>query len=121
MDKIRVTYAIDARLNHDCDRIHLDSYSMQEVILPATKKDKSRKAIQIVIRGRNLKAVAQPLMIFVGDIPVQFLRMSADERSVEGILLQEPKEGAHVDVILGDEDHARHPIAFSAEIIKKIN
>jgi len=119
MPQIRVTYAIPAELNHDCDRMHLDSYAMQEVMLPEPERGAMRKAIRVVIRGRNFKAVAQPLVAFVGKAPVQFLRIAPDERSVEGILLEEPLPGAPVEVILGDQDGARHPTAVDpAEIVR---
>lgn len=120
MSKIRITYALDPKLNFDCDGIHIESYTLEEVMLPATKKEKARKAIHIVIKGRNFKAVAQPLFAFVGKIPVSFLRIAPDEKSVEGILLQEPEDGSAVDVILGDQDHARHPTPFKRSMIKLI-
>ncbi|MCX6238292.1 MAG: hypothetical protein NTY07_12190 [Bacteroidia bacterium] len=120
MNKIRITHPIDPKLNHNCDGIHISDYTMEEVILPSNKKEKSRKAISIVIKGRNFKAVAQPLLAFVGKIPVSFLRIAPDECSVEGVLLQEPKEETFVDVILGDQDHARHPVVFKKTMIKRI-
>lgn len=84
MVKIRVTHSIDPKLNHDCNLIHLESYELKEVILPATAKVKARKAISIVIRGRNFRATAQPLIVFVGKIPVKYLQIAPDEQSVEG-------------------------------------
>jgi hypothetical protein len=120
MSKIRITHKIDPKFNHDCDGIHISSYSLEEVILPLNKKEKARKAISIVIRGKNFKAVAQPLFVVVGKTPVNFLRIAPDECSVEGILLQEPENESFVDVILGDQDHARHPIAFNKSMIKRI-
>lgn len=121
MVKIRITHPIPPELNHDCDRIHIESYHLEEVVLPATKKEKPRKAIRIVIHGRNFRAVAQPLFAFVGKIPVNFLRIAPDERSVEGILLHEPEVGSYVDVILGDEDAARHPIPLAPARIERID
>jgi hypothetical protein len=119
MTPIRVTHPIPAELNHDCDRMHVDSYEMQEVVLPEIGHEKLRKAIRVVIHGRNFKAVAQPLVAFVGKAPLQFLRIAPDERSVEGILLEEPQRGAPVDVILGDQDAARHPAMVDpAKIIR---
>ena len=120
MAQIRVTHAIPPQLNHDCDRLHVDSYEMQEVILPEAGRDKARKAIRVVIHGRNFKAVAQPLVAFVGKIPLRFLRIAPDERSVEGILLEEPQRGAPVEVILGDQDGARHPTAVDLAKIVRI-
>jgi len=120
MPEIRVTYAIPAYLNHDCDRMHLDSYEMQEVILPEHGRDKMRKAIRVVIRGRNFKAVAQPLVAFVGKAPLRYLRIAPDERSIEGILLEEPQRRARVEVILGDQDGARHPTVVNPATIVRI-
>jgi hypothetical protein len=120
MDKIRITHAIDPRLNHDCDKMHISQYEMEEVMLPPNKKEKARKAIQITIRGRNFKAVAQPLFATVGKTPVHFLRIAPDESSIEGLLLQEPEEESFVDVILGDQDHARHPTLMRRDMIRRI-
>lgn len=119
MDKIRVTYPIPKELNHDCDRMHIDSYELEEVVLPAIKKEQPRKAIRIVIHGRNFKAVAQPLFAFVGKIPVSYLRITPDERSIEGVLLKEPEAGSSVDVILSD-DAVRHPTLYDPVRIKRI-
>jgi hypothetical protein len=120
MAKIRVTHPIDPKLNHDCDLIHIESYELREVILPASGDQKARKAMAIVIRGRNFRAVAEPLEAFVGEIPVRYLRIAPDERSIEGILLEEPPARAFVDVMLGDEDHARHPTPFNPDMIQRI-
>lgn len=120
-DKIRITHPIDPKLNFDCDGIHIEEYTLQEVMLPPDQKEKrARKAIHVIIKGRNFKAVAQPLIAFVGKLPLHFLRIAPDERSVEGILFDEPEEGANVDVILGDQDHARHPVPLKKSSIGRI-
>ncbi|MFX0125472.1 MAG: hypothetical protein ACFFAE_17760 [Candidatus Hodarchaeota archaeon] len=118
--KIRITYKIDPKLNHDCNLIHIEDYDLKEVILPKDKTMESRKAIAITIRGRNFKAVAQPLRALVGDISIRYLRIAPDEKSIVGILLKEPPKGAYVDVILGNLDHARHPDPFNPSMIKRI-
>ena len=120
MVQIRVTYPISPELNHNCDLMHIESYEMEEVILPPTRNEPARKAIRVVIYGRNFKAVAQPLVAFVGKIPLNYLRISPDERSVEGVLLEEPESGSHVDVILGDQDAARHPTPVDLTKITRI-
>jgi len=100
--------------------MHIDSYDMREVVLREEGRDQTTKAIRIVIRGRNFKAVAQPLVAFVGKVPVRFLRIAPDERSIEGILLEEPEAGAPVEVILGDQDAARHPATVDPHKIVRI-
>ena len=120
MDHVRVTYPIDSKLNHDCDKIHIESYTMEEVMLPSTQREKPHKAIRIVVYGRNFRAVAQPLFVMAGKTQVNFLRIAPDEKSVEGILLETPEDGSYVDVILGDQDHARHPKPFNKEMIRQI-
>ncbi|AYB33744.1 hypothetical protein [Chryseolinea soli] len=120
MANVRITHAVDPKLNHNCDAIHIADYVMEEVILPPTQKEKARKCVHIVVTGKNFRAVAQPLFAFVGKTPVRFLRISPDERSIEGILLDMPEDDAHVDVVLGDQDHARHPRPFKKEMIKRI-
>ena len=120
MAQIRITYPIDPKLNHDCDRMHLENYTLEEVMLPADQRQEARKAIRIVIRGRNLRSVAQPLFARVGETPVRFLRIAPDERSVEGVLLEEPARGSYVEVMLGDEDNVRHPVPFEPAQIKRI-
>ena len=120
MKNIRISHPISPELNHNCDLMHIDSYQMEEVMLPPTKKEQAKKAIRIIIKGRNFRAVAQPLFAFVGKVPVKFLRIAPDERSVEGILLEEPRPGEHVDVILGDQDATRHPTGVDTNQIKRM-
>jgi len=120
MADIRVTHSVDPKHNHDCDRIHLDDYEMEEVLLPARPDRPHRNAIRVVIRGKNLRAVAQPLYVLVGGEPLQFLRIAPDERSVEGVLLATPRQGAFVDVHLGDQDAARHPRPVETAAIKRL-
>jgi len=120
MANIRITHALDPKLNHRCDAMHIEDYTLEEVILPSTPREKARKGVHVVIKGKHFKAVAQPIRAFVGKVPVRYIRISPDEQSVEGILLDEPEDHAYVDVVLGDQDHARHPRPFSREMIKRI-
>ena len=119
MDNIRVSNPDRLRRN-DCDRMHIEDYRLEEVLLPAAVRRKGRKAIHVVIRGRNFRATAQPIMAFVGELPVKFLRISPDERSVEGVLLEEPQAHAAVTVIHGDQDAVRHPTLLDPANIKRI-
>jgi len=120
MPEIRVRHAIDPKSNYDCSRLHIEGYELREVVLPASRKRKERRAIAIVIRGRNFRAVAQPLLAYVGEIPVRYLRIAPDERSIEGILLEDPPERSFVDVVL-DDDHARHPMPVDPAMIQRID
>ena len=120
MSRMRITKKIDPEKDHPCIAIHIEDYTLKEVVLPATTKRKARKAIAISISGRNLKGVAQPLIITVGDVLVKYLKFSPDERTIEGILLQEPEEGTPLDIKLGDSDHARHPRPFDPGLIERI-
>ena len=120
MTQIRDLKALDPNCQHDCDRIQINSYQMEEVILPALRKKKNVKAIRVQIVGRNLKAVAQPLIVFIGKQTLQFLRIASDENSVEGILLDEPKSGDSIVVQLGDQDGARHHRPVDLKTIKRI-
>jgi len=104
--------------DHDCDRIHLDDYEMEEVLLPSGPS--VRKVIRVVVRGRNLRAAAQPLLVFVGGEMLKFTRIAQDERSAEGILLSEPRAGAFIEAHLGDTDGTRHPRAVDPAGIKRL-
>jgi hypothetical protein len=74
---------------------------MEEVIVPLLRDRRDVKAIRVTVRGRNFRAVAQPLIIFVGKTPLQFLSIAPDERSAEGLLLAEPEAGAFVESAAG--------------------
>jgi hypothetical protein len=115
MQELRTT---DKR-EDDCERLHIDEYSLKEVRLPA-QFGRRKKAIEIVIRGRNLRAMAQPLVAFVGKEPVQYTRIAPDERSVQGLLLNEPERGARVSVFLGDLDAAQHAAPFNPAMVTRI-
>jgi hypothetical protein len=121
MAEIRDLRALDPKARHDCDRIHIQSFQMEEVILPILRKEENVKAIRVQIDGRNLKAVAQPLVVSIGKQTLQFLRIAPDENSVEGILLKEPKSGDSIVVQLGDQDGARHHQTVDVKAIKRIN
>jgi hypothetical protein len=110
----------DSKRYDECDILRIDEYELREVLFPV-EKEEMRRVIAIVIRGRNLRAMAQPLVAHVGEIPVRHLRIALDERSVEGILLHEPKEGAYVEVILGETEQARHPTPFDPSMIHRID
>ncbi len=118
MAQIRIS---DTTRSSRCEQIQLHDYQMEEVVLPPTAKAAGRRAIRFLIRGENLKAVAQPLLVFIGKEPLRYLRIAPDERSVEGLLLGEPPQGAHVDVHLGDQDAARHPEAVDPKRVKRID
>ena len=120
MTQIRVSTAQDTGRQDECNLIHIASYEMKEVILPVLFGQHNVKAIQVTVRGRNLRAVAQPLLVFVGGAALRFLHIAPDERSVDGILLQEPAEGTYVEVHLGDQDAARHPQPVVPDVIKRI-
>lgn len=104
----------------ECDTLRIDGYELREVLFPV-EKGEMRSVIAVVIRGRNLRAMAQPLVAYVGDIRVRHSRIAPDEQSIEGILLQEPKEGAFVEVRLGEAEQARHPTPFSPSMIRRID
>lgn len=120
MAQVRITHPIPADLNHDCDSMHIENYELEEVMLPLERREAPRKAIRIVIRGRNFRAVAQPLTAVVGRTPVHYIRIAPDERSLEGLLLSEPEPGSFVDVMLGDQDSARHPVPVELARIRRI-
>jgi hypothetical protein len=121
MPDIRELSALEIQHFQNCDRISISSYEMDEVILPVVGKSHNVKAIRVKVHGRNLKAVAQPLVVFVGKQMLRYLRIAPDEKSVEGILLHEPSPGDSVVVHLGDEDAARHPQTIDLKSIKRIH
>lgn len=120
MDNIRVTHPFNDGSNHICGEMHLEDYEMKEVILPPTEGSEAVKAIAITIYGKHFRYSPAPLEAFVGDIPVEYLQISLDQNSIEGVLLTEPVEGANVDVILGELDHVRHPTTIKLENIQRI-
>jgi hypothetical protein len=120
MAQVRVSRVFDPKTPSECGLMHLHDYEMEEVLLPASGDRRSRKAIHFVIRGENLKAVAQPLFVLVGNEPLQFVRIAPDERSVEGVLLGDPPAGAHVEVYLGDQDAVRHPRPIDLAELKRL-
>ncbi len=120
MVQVRISQVFDPKKPSECALMHLHDYQMEEVLLPASGNRQSRKAIHFSIRGENLKAVAQPLLVLVGDEPLQFVRIAPDERSVDGILLSEPPPGAHVEVHLGDQDAVRHPRPINLAEMKRL-
>ena len=121
MPNIRELSALEIQHFQDCDRIIISSYEMDEVILPVVGKRQNVKAIRVKVQGRNLKAVAQPLTVFVGKQMLRYLKISEDEKSVEGILLEEPNPGDAIIVHLGDEDAARHPQTVDPKSIRRVH
>jgi hypothetical protein len=91
------------------------------VVVPSGPEGRLRKGIEIVIHGRNFRAMGQPLIALVGETPVSFLRIAPDERSVEGLLMEEPAEGSRVAVLLGDLDGAQHATPIDPGMIRRID
>ena len=120
MQEVRITSAQDSPHDVRCTGLHIDDYAISETVLPPTARDAGRKVFRVVIRGRNLVAAAQPLLVTVGEAPIRFVRISPDERSVEGILYEEPPEGASVEVRLGGQDHVRHARAVERTLIRRL-
>lgn len=120
MSKPRVTHPLDPDLGHDCRGMHLESYSIREVRLPDDYMTDAETGFAVEITGTNLRSVAQPLVVSVGDAFVRWTRIAPDERSVEGILLEEPREGDAVEVRLGAQEHVRHPVPVDPGLIERI-
>jgi hypothetical protein len=118
--QIRISRVIDPKDKPDCDLLQISDYELEEVRLPASAGRAERKAIHVIVKGRNLKAVAQPLFVFVGDELLQFMRYPGGDARVEGVLLNEPVEGAWVEVRLGDQDAARHPRPVERARVKRL-
>ena len=104
MIQLRKLQPIDPKMMHQCDGLDICRYEMEEVILPLLHGKTNVKAIRVVVYGRNLIAGAQPLSVKIGEHYLKFLRIAPDERSVEGILLADPKPKSKLRVQLGDQD-----------------
>ena len=120
MAQLRTTHRLDPELARSFDGLHIDSYEVREVVLPKWfARGRGKRALEIVIRGRNLQSVAQPLVAFVGGVPVSHLRIASDERSVDGLLLKAPRKGARVRVELGDQDAVQHAHPYDpADVVR---
>jgi len=103
----RISKPMNAASDQEYGLMQIDSYEMAEVRLPSNDNT-LRTGIRVVLRGRNFKAVAQPLMVFVGKTPLAYVRIAPDERSVEGVLLEKPEPGAVIEARLGDQDAVQH-------------
>ena len=102
--------------------LHIEGYRVREVVLPKSfERRGGETALEIVIFGRNFVAAAQPLTAYVGKTPVEHLRISPDERQVDGLLLEEPPEGARVRMELGDQDAVQHADPFDPGRIRRID
>jgi hypothetical protein len=104
----------------ECERLRIDDYRLDEVILPSAGRAGERKAIRVQILGRNFRDRAIPLWAFVGETPVKYMRRAPDGRSLEGVLLEEPPRGSQLRVSYADTESATHPKPFDPADIKRI-
>jgi hypothetical protein len=104
----------------ECERMRIDDYRLDEMVLPSNVRASVRKVIRARIFGRNLYERAIPLLAFVGKTPVKYLRIARDGRSLEGALLEEPPRGAYLRVSYAGAEAVTHPKPFDPADIKRI-
>lgn len=105
---------------HRCDALEIVSYELDEVVAPPSPRQRARPVVRIVIRGRNLRHRAVPLVAWVGDVPVSELRLDEGAQTLEGILLAKPKRGSRVRIAYLDMDSAEHPTPYSPARVDRI-
>jgi hypothetical protein len=104
----------------DDARMRIDQFELEEVMLPAATGRPARKALRIIVYGEGFRATAQPFVATAGRVPVRYLRIRDDERSFEGILLEEPARGSFVVARLDDQEAVRSRATFDPAKIKRL-
>jgi len=99
--------------------MQIDAYELEETVIRDVPEG-PRKAIRVFITGRHFDSGAIPVMAFVGEQMVQFLRLDPTGRWLEGVLLEEPADRDPVDVVMG-ADHVRHPDPLDRSAIRRID
>jgi hypothetical protein len=86
----------------ECARPRVDGWTTSEVVVPTGREQRGRRAYEVVIRGRGFPTGAQPVRAWVGEVPVEFVRVSADGRTIEGIVSRKVGKRSKVRLLLGD-------------------
>lgn len=105
---------------HRCDDLQIFGYELDEVVLPAARRQEARTVVRIVITGRGLRHRAVPLFASVGGVAVEQLRLDEASQTLEGVLLEEPERGGRVRVSYADMDADEHPDAYDPGQVTRI-
>lgn len=86
----------------ECARPRVDGWTIAEVVVHTGREQRPRRAYEVVIRGRGFPTGAQPVRAWIGEIPVELVRVSADGRTIEGIVSRKVGKRSKVRLLLGD-------------------
>jgi hypothetical protein len=76
----------------------LDSYDLEEVVVPLGGRKAMIKATRITIHGQNVFLRALEPMVRIADVEVLYARIQPDERTIVGYLMTTPPEGARIQL-----------------------
>jgi hypothetical protein len=99
--------------------LNLKEYRAQEVLLPG-REGETIKGIRIVVYGEHFPIRALEPEILVGDQRAQRVKVSRDQTSILGYLLDEPEEEAVIRVRYGQSQEGVLIEAFTRKRVEPL-
>jgi len=85
----------------------LESYELEEVLIPWGPERKVTKVIRITLHGKNIIAGAYEPVVKIGDVVVQYPQIQQDEQGIIGYLTTMPDDGAPIILEYDGEEIGR--------------
>lgn len=105
-------------IEHKKMPLSLESYELEEVLIPWGSKREITKVVRIIIYGKNIIAGAFEPVVKIGDVVVQYPKIREDEQGIVGYLTTVPEEGATITLEYGGEEIGRLKEPFTVNKLK---
>jgi len=102
------------------NRLPLDHYLAEMVLMPAADAAKHVEALRITVFAPQFPQRAIAPELLVGEVPADHLRISADQRRLEGYFSRLPPEKSLVRVRYGDSLEGEIASPFARENVRRL-
>lgn len=94
-------------IEHKKMPISLDSYKLENVIIPLGREQKLTNAVRITIYGKNIIPGAYETKIKIGKAEAQYTQIHENEQQISGYLFTMPDDGSPITLEYDGEEVAR--------------
>ncbi|MGQ9608776.1 MAG: S8 family serine peptidase [bacterium] len=105
-------------IEHKKMPISLDSYKLEDVIIPLEREKKLTNAVRITIYGKNIVPGAYETKIKIGKVEAQYTQIHENEQQISGYLFTMPDNGSPIILEYDGEEVAQMKETFRASKMK---